>query len=610
MMTRSCLTGIIFAAIAAVLSAAGADYLSPVSLALTNDGRTLVVAEHGAERLAQVAVPRGEVETACSLGGPPTGVTLSRDGTVAYVTLGEVRGRVRLVQMDRNRAGTSIYVGHTPCAPVLSPDGAALYVCNRFDNNVAIIDLKRRKVVAEVKVKREPVAAAVSKDGGSLFVANHLPAGPADGDYTAAVVTVIDTSARKVAAVLKLPNGSTGLRGLCISPDAKHVYVTHILARYHLPTTQLARGWMNTNAMTVIDVAEREVINTVLLDSVDLGAANPWGVTCTPDNETICVAIAGTHEMMLIDRAGLHERLETAAAGSKATHVSDSPEDVPNDLTFLTGICRRIKLGGNGPRGIAATDDAIYAAEFFTDSIGMVKRSEPRDRAEPSIALGPQKKPDPVRRGEMLFNDGTMCFQNWQSCASCHPDARVDGLNWDLLNDGMGNPKNTKSLVLSHRTPPVMVSGVRDKAETAVRAGIRYIQFVVRPDADAADIDSYLESLEPIPSPYLVKGRLTRTARKGKRLFKSAGCVRCHPAPLFTNLKSYDIGLGRNLDKDRSFDTSTLVENWRTAPFLYDGRAATMREVLIQHNQDDKHGRTSGLSDKEIDALSEYVLSQ
>ena len=33
-----------------------------------------------------------------------------------------------------------------------------------------------------------------------------------------------------------------------------------------------------------------------------------------------------------------------------------------------------------------------------------------------------------VRKGEQYFNDATLCFQKWQSCASCHPDARADGL--------------------------------------------------------------------------------------------------------------------------------------------------------------------------------------
>jgi hypothetical protein len=32
--------------------------------------------------------------------------------------------------------------------------------------------------------------------------------------------------------------------------------------------------------------------------------------------------------------------------------------------------------------------------------------------------------------------------------------------------------------------------------------------------------------------------------------------------------------------------------------------------MLVEHNIDDKHGRTSGLTEKQIADLAEYVLSQ
>jgi hypothetical protein len=56
-------------------------------------------------------------------------------------------------------------------------------------------------------------------------------------------------------------------------------------------------------------------------------------------------------------------------------------------------------------------------------------------------------------------------------------------------------------------------------------------------------------------------------------------------------------------------DTPTLIECWRTAPYLHDGRAATMRDVLGEANPDDRHGRTSGLTPIELSDLAEYVLS-
>ncbi|MHC4147036.1 MAG: hypothetical protein ACYSUD_19975 [Planctomycetota bacterium] len=79
---------------------------------------------------------------------------------------------------------------------------------------------------------------------------------------------------------------------------------------------------------------------------------------------------------------------------------------------------------------------------------------------------------------------------------------------------------------------------------------------------------------------------------------------------MYTDLQKYDVGTGEGLDKDRQFDTPSLVEAWRTAPYLYDGRAATIEEVLTTYNPDDKHGTTSKLTDSEIKDLVQFVLSQ
>ena len=35
---------------------------------------------------------------------------------------------------------------------------------------------------------------------------------------------------------------------MAVSPDGRYLAVAHVLSRYQMPTTQLDRGWMNTNA--------------------------------------------------------------------------------------------------------------------------------------------------------------------------------------------------------------------------------------------------------------------------------------------------------------------------------------------------------------------------
>jgi YVTN family beta-propeller protein len=597
------------------------DYLSPVSVVADHKAETLYIAEATANQVAVLEVASRTVTGTISVSDRPTGLAISADAGTIYVTSAVPQGAVQIVDARRGGVTDTITVGHTPVAVVAAGDETTLYVCNQFDNNIGVIDLMSKKQVATIAVTREPVAAAIAPDGRFLFVANLLPAGPADGDYAASLVSVIDTAAMRVVRNIELPDGSTNLRGIAISPDGKHAYVTHILARYQFPTAHLEPGWVNTNAMTIIDVPGQRFINTVLLDDVGLGAANPHGVVCTPDGRNILVTHAGTHELSVIERAGLHLRLPPArtarslvsdicsTVGRKVGDAAYSAGDVPNDLTFMSGIRRRLKLTGIGPRGLAVIDTKAYAVEYFTDSIGVVDIGHNAPGKAESIPLGGKNALTKARMGEIFFNDASLSFQNWHSCASCHSDnARACALNWDLLNDGMLNPKNTRSLLLAHKTPPAMVTGVRANAETAVRSGISYIQFAAPNERKAEAIDAYLKSLKPIVSPHLVDGRLSEAARNGKQLFGEAGCTRCHGGPLYTHMGKYDVGTGTETD-NRKFDTPTLVEVWRTAPYLHDGRASTVEEVLRKHNKHNLHGRTAELTDRQITDLAEFVLS-
>ena len=58
-----------------------------------------------------------------------------------------------------------------------------------------------------------------------------------------------------------------------------------------------------------------------------------------------------------------------------------------------------------------------------------------------------------------------------------------------------------------------------------------------------------------------------------------------------------------------AFDTPSLRELWMTYPFLHDGRAATLREVLTTFNADDRHGKTNDLSEIELTALEAFLRS-
>ncbi len=627
------LLGLIVGTTVAVSAAEAGKYLGPKDVVATKDGKSLLVLNVDAKQVAAVDVATGKVTRSIALPANPTGMVLAPNGATLYVTCAAPQGTVCLVDVASGKVAGTIPAGHGATGPSICPAGKRLFVCNRFDNNVSVIDTATKKEIARVPATRDPIASAVSLDGKSVFVSNLVPNERADAYDVAVMITVIDTASNKPASI-RLPNGSTSAQGICVSADGKYAYVVHVLARYQMPTTQLERGWMNTNAMSVIDVATKKLINTVLLDDVDLGAANPFDVACTPDGKYICVTHAGTHELSVIDAPELLKKLlampktEEEAKKLKAEdsggYSSRIAADVPNDLAFLVGLRRRIRLAGtdpwslaksdtrvNGPRGMAIIGSKVYIAVYFGDLLAVVDLADKPAKLVSTIPLGPAPVLTAQRRGEMNFHDAALCFQNWQSCSSCHPDARVDGLNWDLMNDGMGNPKNVKSMLLAHKTPPSMISGVRPTGESAVRSGITHIQFAVRPDEDAQAIDAYLKALQPVPSPRLVGGQLSEAAKRGKALFfsKELNCGKCHPEPLYTDLQMHDVKSKGQYDRRDDFDTPTLIECWRTAPYMHDGRYVIMKEVFTTGKHGNVGGALEKLNEQQLNDLCEFVLS-
>ena len=579
-------------------------YLGPSAVVASKGGHVLYVANRDGRQIAWVDVAGHAVIDSVSIPGKPTDLALGPDGKKLYVTCEGPAGTVVLLDTVRRKVVASIPVGHTPMGPAASADGKRLYVCNRFDNDVSVIELESHREIARVATRREPIDAALTPDGQSLVVIDHLSAGRADTFFVVPVVTIIDTETLE-STFIELPNGSTGLREVCLSPDGRYAYLAHILSNYQLVPSQVTGGWTNQNVLSVVDVVQRKLLDTSPLDDLTRGAGNPWAIGCTSDGRTVCVAHAGSRELSVVDVSSLLKKLNRWPR--EASLVGGSP----NDPGILADLKRRIALRGVGARGLAMIGSKAFVVGYFSDTLDVVDLGSATGQQLDTIRLGPPPNPTTRRRGEILFHDATICFETWQSCSTCHPDARADGLNWDLMNDGVGNPKNTKSMLLAHVTPPAMATGIRLSAQAAVRSGIRHTLFTERPEADAAAIDEYLKSLAPVPSPHLVDGRLGPAAVRGKRLFESrrVGCSRCHPAPRYTDLRQHDIGSRNSYDHRGKFDTPTLIEAWRTAPYPHDGRWVTVKELIATGKHGDTRGEIDRLDEQQLDDLVEFVLS-
>jgi cytochrome c peroxidase len=428
---------------------------------------------------------------------------------------------------------------------------------------------------------------------------------------------------------IKLPGNSSNVRHVAISKDGRWAYITHTLGRTMLPTTQVERGWINTNALSIIDLEKPERYATVLLDTSTEGAADPWGIALASDGSIAWISIAGTQQIAKIKLARLHDFLagrgDIKKLGLRDTYSGPAKiwQQIKEDAgsrdrlsyhlsaMYAAEMLSRIRIPAKCPRGIALSPDetCLAVTSYYT---GQVLLLDP-DRCSimKIVNLGPQAEPNEVRHGDFVFHNGRHSFQHWLSCSTCHPDGRADSMNWDLLNDGIGNPKNTKSLLWSHKTPPVMSLGVRASMEKGVQKGFQFIQFREVEQGDLNAVQAYLRSMKPELSPHLVEGQLSKKAVKGKDIFDDdeVGCSSCHPGPLYTKMESHDVGTKHEQDRKSSFDTPTCVELWCTGPYLHDGSAVTLKDMLTTMNPDDKHGKTSHLSEEEISALIEYLLS-
>lgn len=617
-------SGLIAIGLCLSLTGPAATYRSPLSVVVSPDGKTLYVSDRTAGCVTSLNATTGVKLGEIPIEGEPNGMAISVDGRILYVTQRKLNS-IALIDAHQGTEAGRISVGAWPVALAVSKKARRLYCCNKGGDTVSVIDLSTARQIGEIPVVREPAFAAISGDESRVVVANFLPSAAGTDPDLAAEVSILDTSAMHQIARIQLPPGSAMAGGVWISPDGKWAYVVHVLGRFDLPVTRLEEGWVHTSALSVIDVAAGVRVATVLLDSLTQGAADPWAVIGSTDGKTLWISHRGTHEISALNIGLVHELLEGNVPyeiAARKEGVRDNIwvrikndksqiEQLTKDLTalHLAGAIHRFFSGGKGPTGLALSPDGkrLCVANYYEGAVGVLDAN--RGDMLSLFPLGKQSEPDAIRRGEIYFHDATRCFQHWHSCATCHLNGgRVDGLPWDFLRDGIDNGKDVISLVNLLHTPPYNRLATRPNARYCIESGVS-VSYQVTPDpVEVDDLLAYVGSLTPEVNPNLPK--FAEAAERGKTLFEGkAGCANCHPAPYFTDKLTHNVGITSSNEPNARYDTPSLVEAYRTAPYYHDGRAASIRDALTRHSAEGLHGNMKELMPSEIDDLIAYVLS-
>lgn len=619
------------------------------SIVLTRDGSELITANIDVPTISIVDPKTNKVAAEIAVGSEPRNLALSPDEQFAYVTAMQ-EDAVYVVDLAKKKAVGKINVKHEPFGVVTSQDGSKLYVTAYRSNAVEVVDSKSYKVTKEIPVENEPRGLALTADGKELFVSH----------FVHGAVSVIDTGSLSVKKVIPLAetkapaNGdgkvSQGFPGMVenmtISPDGKTLWLPHILTNINVPIQFESTIFPVVSVIDIPKLAELtderkhlfKQMNIVNVKNEPEVFSNPSDVGFLPDGSKAFVLMGGSDDLVTID----------VKRGGKATH-----------------LLRRIP--GDNPRGLALNQDGqtLYVHNAMSHDIATVETggADPYKKAKVTgstlrlIAKDPLS-PD-VRAGKTMFYSANtdkfatnITGKNWMSCASCHFDGEIDGLTMKTPK----GPRNTPSNVLTTKTGLFMWDGSRDDFEDYIMTVQNEMGGMLAYDpakplpSDVkkmfAQIFTYLDQPDsfPVPkSPYRqADGSLTPLARQGEQLFAGkAGCITCHAGATFTDSvqavdasgklatdnmsKLHDVGTSTAIDigspkgdprgaykngrPANLYDTPTLRGVWATAPYLHDGSARTIRDVLVARNTQNKHGNVKGLTDKEIDALAEYVLS-
>ncbi len=273
---------------------------------------------------------------------------------------------------------------------------------------------------------------------------------------------------------------------------------------------------------------------------------------------------------------------------------------------------------GSGPTGIGLTRDGKRAWVYnsFDHSLSRIEGSDGVQRAVKTYELGKDVLPADVVAGRKLFfnaNDPRMnSLGTGITCGTCHLDGREDGHVWNFFS----GPRQTPTLAgrMLDKTLPLHWDGEFASMGTLSHTITGRMGGQGITPQMSNQISAYLASLPAADNPHRLAER-TDAQRRGAQVFSKANCTSCHKNEQLTDNGFADVGTVR-LDGEvrddlkrlpKGFNTPSLLGLARSAPYLHDGSAPTLKARILKGKAGDLHGKTNQLTSAEVDDLVAYL---
>jgi YVTN family beta-propeller protein len=554
---------------------------SPQSLAVAGDDGLAYVSNKDSDSLSVVDLAGRQVVAEIALGDRPQGVAVSPDGRfLAVAELGD--DRVRFLATDTLQTAGLVGVADRPYGLAFTPDGRYLLVSHLLSGAVTVLAVR--------PYARYLPLVAYGAAGGSA------PAGIA-ADSPPAVIPTWPHVAPAPAVV--------------VSGDGRRAYLPQTMANGLGLNTQFDNTVFPKVSVLNLETWSHQTGEHISLPETDQPVGLPWDAALARDGTELWVVNAASNNLSVID--------------------------ITNPTLPLRQA--HIEVGAN-PRGVAISPDGLHAYVNNTLDGTVTVIDSQAYTVTAVIPVTDIPLPPLLLAGKRLYFSSArpeLAQAAWISCNTCHIEGEHDGRTWLLQfidwEPGIGRAplgftpvitRNTTSLLGMIETYPLRWSAEWDESADS-EFSIRFEQFgagliegEMHPplglpnQGRSLELDQLAAFIDSLALPQRSHS-LTAAEERGRLIFNSPGteCLVCHPPPLYTDLQQHDVGTadapGELFGPD--IDTPSLRFLYDSAPYLHDGSAASLLEVLTSKNPADEHGRTSHLSPAELADLVAFMLA-
>ena len=546
----------------------------------------------------------------------PRGVDLSPDGKLAYVAC-QWSGQLLTVDVGTGEIKQALTIGAEPVSVLVHPSGSAVYVAAYQSSEVTRLPLvgglpDAAQVVRHHTTDR-PWGLAIDGAGGQLYVTRFLITPGLD------VLDATTLQTRTAATLADVaPRGDRllahgvprGVYGATVRPGATpEVWLPHLLLATDVAQPALdfessvfpalsVRG-ADGGPLAVLSLDSRVPgIDGALADVV----SGPRALAFTPDGGLVLVVDQSSEDVLVVDA---NKRVELDLVRPLPGHLPEGIVVMPDGLTAF------VDERATGDVAVLA-----IAADWPTRPSGRV-----RVDGAPIPRLGSgDPMPADLRLGQRLFYSANsaefpMTKNFWMACASCHLEGRSDAVTWLFAAGPRDTPSNAGG-----------TQGTGFLMRTALRNSVSQYDEIIRTEQGGAldlgrpadkqlltALTAYVDGAIPFPrSPEVdpITQVPSAAAERGRSVFTRLGCPQCHSGTRFTDSGTgnpaldlsgvagpvllHDVGTcvtgpftdQKSLAYDGSpraacaFDTPSLSGISDSAPYLHDGRAATLGEVV------------------------------